>query len=180
MVPNRTPLLLTFWLNNRLMKLRLKKQIDRLTNNPKWETRILRKLDHVCLIWGNKFYLFFSWPHDRKCTCDLPATPCWPSNPLSSPWCLLPQYVRFRPLLCLGTLTLPPSSLVQELPQLEWLDLVPELVASSDLSSSDTPVTHPWNSSCSLMPFLDLPCLRPWVFSVWWWLSFCSSHSKQL
>merc|ERR1712071_344920 len=50
---------------------------------------------------------------------------------------------RFRPLLCLGTLTLPPSSLVQELPQLEWLDLVPELVASSDLSSSGTPVTHP-------------------------------------
>merc|ERR1712071_164045 len=83
------------------------------------------------------------WPHDHRCTCDLPATPCWPSNPLSSPWCLLPQYVRFRPLLCLGTLTLPPSSLVQELPQLEWLDPVLELVASSDLSSSDTPVTHP-------------------------------------
>merc|ERR1712191_34850 len=84
-----------------------------------------------------------------KAKCTVPGlspqlpVPLWPRNPLSSPWCLLPQYVRFRPLLCLGTLTLPPSSLVQELPQLEWLDPVLELVASSDLSSSDTPVTHP-------------------------------------
>merc|ERR1711928_196323 len=71
------------------------------------------------------------WPHDRRCTCDLPAMPCWPSNPLSSPWLLPPQCAPFRPLLCPGTLTLPPNSLVPELPQLEWLDLVLESVASS-------------------------------------------------
>merc|ERR1712137_807385 len=35
------------------------------------------------------------WPHDRRCTCDLPAMPCWPSNPLSSPWLLPPQCAPF-------------------------------------------------------------------------------------
>merc|ERR1711911_257702 len=80
---------------------------------------------------------------NRRCTCDRPAMPCWPSNPLSSPWLLPPQCAPFRPLLCPGTLTLPPNSLVPELPQLEWLDLVLESVASSDPSSSATLATHP-------------------------------------
>merc|ERR1712136_152828 len=83
------------------------------------------------------------WPHDRKCTCDLPAMPCWPSSPLSSHWCLLPQCVPFRPLLCLGTLTLLPNSLAPELLLSEWLDLVLESVASSDRSSLVMPATHP-------------------------------------
>lgn len=31
--------------------------------------------------------------------------------------------------------------------------------------------THLWSSSCSHMPFWDLPCLKPWDCSVWWLLS---------
>lgn len=55
---------------------------------------------------------------------------------------------------------------------------MPVLEQFSAPSSSVTPGTHPWNSNCSLTPFWDSPCLRPWVCSVLWWLSCCSSPSK--
>jgi hypothetical protein len=37
-----------------------------------------------------------------------------------------------------------------------------------------THVTHHWSSSCSLMPFWDLHCPRPWDCSaLWWHFWFC-------
>lgn len=42
-----------------------------------------------------------------------------------------------------------------------------------------TPEIHPSSNSCSHMPFWDSLCLKPWVCSVWWWPSCCSSPSKK-
>lgn len=40
--------------------------------------------------------------------------------------------------------------------------------------------THLWSSSCSPMPSWDLPCLKPWVYSVWWSLSLSCLLCKTL
>lgn len=53
-----------------------------------------------------------------------------------------------------------------------------ELEQYSVPSSLVTHVTHHSNNNFSLMPFWDLLCLKPWVFSVLWWLSCCCSLSK--
>lgn len=57
---------------------------------------------------------------------------------------------------------------------LQGLELEQCLVHSSSAMQG---ILH-WSSSCSLMPSWDLPCLKPWVYFVLWWLSFCCLHSK--
>lgn len=48
----------------------------------------------------------------------------------------------------------------------------------SVLLSSVMPGTLHLSNSSFHMPSWDSPCLRLWVFSVWWWLSFFFSPSK--
>lgn len=55
-----------------------------------------------------------------------------------------------------------------------------ELDRYSDPWSSAMPEIHPWSSSSSHTPFWALPCPRPWVSSVLWWLSCCCLPSKPL
>lgn len=40
--------------------------------------------------------------------------------------------------------------------------------------------TRPWSSSCSPTPSWGSRCPRPWVSSVWWWLSSSCSPCKSL
>ena len=88
---------------------------------------------------------------------------------------LLLEAVLSPPLPKRMTLTLPLSSLVQELPPLESQDLVLVLDLSSVPSLSDTPVIHHWNNNSFHTPFWVSPCLKLWVFSVLWWpFCFCS------
>ena len=76
------------------------------------------------------------------------------------------------------TLTPLLSSLELELPPSELLDLGQELDPFSDRSSLDTPVTPPSSNSFSHTPSWDSLCPKPWVSSVWWWLSSFCSPSK--
>lgn len=47
--------------------------------------------------------------------------------------------------------------------------------------SPPTPAgTRPWSSSCSPTPSWGSLCPRPWVSSVWWWLSSSCSPCKSL
>ena len=79
------------------------------------------------------------------------------------------------------TLTLLPNSSVLVLPPSELLALELVLDQFSALWSSDTHVTLPWNNNFSHMLSSDLLCLKPWVFSVWWWpFCFFSPSKMQL
>lgn len=62
-----------------------------------------------------------------------------------------------------------------------WLSSCTVYLTCGTSSLSAPPAgTRPWSSSCSPTPSWGSLCPRPWVSSVWWWLSSSCSPCKSL